>query len=151
MLTFVIYSLIMVLHWIFCTVLYYTPLYCTRTVLYCLVHCLVLQVTARMTGPAVHSFQQPQPLGPAAGTAMGASTSSTEGQVSAALGTKWAHAVNVRLVLERRGTGRVITVSAVRLMPLAACVAAPLVSFQQKLLACPHSKHTQDRQQQQQQ
>lgn len=80
-----------------------------------------------MTGPAVHSFQQPQPLNPAAPNAMGASTSSKEGQVSAALGTKWAHAVNVRLVLERRGNSRLITVSAAGLLALDDCVAAPLV------------------------
>jgi hypothetical protein len=67
-----------------------------------------------MTGPAVHSFQvQPPPLQAAAGNQGLASNSSTEGQVSAALGTKWAHAVNVRLVLERRGESRVITVGAV--------------------------------------
>lgn len=73
---------------------------------------VLVQVTARMTGPAVHSFQQPQ-LPPQAvpGNQGFAGTGSTEGQVSAALGTKWAHAVNVRLVLERKGDGRVITVS----------------------------------------
>lgn len=57
-----------------------------------------------MTGPAAHAFQQPHV--PAAGEA-----GNSEGQVSAALGTKWAHAVNVRLVLERREASRAIMVS----------------------------------------
>lgn len=80
-----------------------------------------------MTGPAVHSFQQPLPQAlhqqqqpPGANNAQqqqqaGAGNtsnaiSSSDGQVSAALGTKWAHAVNVRLILERRGDIRVVTV-----------------------------------------
>lgn len=71
--------------------------------------CCAVQVTARMTGPAVHAFQQMQ----APQSTAGNSFNSTEGQVSAALGTKWAHAVNVRLVLERRGEGRSIMVSTV--------------------------------------
>lgn len=66
------------------------------------------QVTAKMTGPAVHSFQQQAPA-----PVQAALAGSTEGPVSAALGTKWAHAVNVRLVLERKGDGRVITVGGV--------------------------------------
>jgi len=70
---------------------------------------LHVQVTARMTGPAVHSFQQMQPAQPAFPDNR-AGSSSSEGQVSAALGTKWAHAVNVRLILEKRETCRVITV-----------------------------------------
>lgn len=41
--------------------------------------------------------------------------------MSAALGTKWAHAVNVRLVLERRGKSRVVTVSAVTDLLLLCC------------------------------
>ncbi|WIA20431.1 hypothetical protein OEZ85_004844 [Tetradesmus obliquus] len=54
------------------------------------------QVTARPTGPATHAFQQQQ-----RGLPGGSAATSKDGQLSAALGTKWAHAVNVRLVLER--------------------------------------------------
>lgn len=72
-----------------------------------------LQVTAKLTGPAVHAFQQAQaqqqPL--TAAFSGSSSSSSTDGQLAAALGTKWGHAVNVRLVLERRGDTRVVTVS----------------------------------------
>jgi hypothetical protein len=83
-------------------------------------------VTARVSGPAVHAFQQqqqphqqqPAPLQQAQAQAQaqaqqpyGDSTAaSRDGALSAALGTKWAHAVNVRLVLERRQAGRFVTV-----------------------------------------
>lgn len=66
----------------------------------------LLQVTARPSGPAAHTFQQQ----PAAAAAAGGS----RGGLSAALGTKWAHAVNVRLVLERVGERRIIKVCAAR-------------------------------------
>lgn len=56
----------------------------------------MVQVTARPTGPATHAFQQQQ-----RGLPGGSAATSKDGQLSAALGTKWAHAVNVRLVLER--------------------------------------------------
>lgn len=64
------------------------------------------QVTARPSGPAAHAFQQPQAQQqqqPNDGGGDG-------GQLAAALGTKWAHAVNVRLVLERQGDRRFIKV-----------------------------------------
>lgn len=59
------------------------------------------QVTSRPSGPAAHAFQGGgAPLGDGEG----------EGHLSAALGTKWAHGVNVRLVLERQGAQRYIKV-----------------------------------------
>jgi hypothetical protein len=59
-------------------------------------HLTSAQVTARPTGPATHAFQQQQRPIPGSSAAAG-----KDGQLSAALGTKWAHAVNVRLILER--------------------------------------------------
>ncbi len=68
--------------------------------------CLPLQVTARFQDGPTHSFQQ-------GASAAGSSTGlNAGGQLSAALGTKWAHCVNLRLVLERMGSRRFIKVSA---------------------------------------
>lgn len=101
------------------------------------------QVTAKMTGPAVHSFQQQAPAPVQAALAGG-----TEGQVSAALGTKWAHAVNVRLVLERKGDGRVITIAKSPLSPNVAVEyvitsggvqQAPSMDGQAAVAVAPHS------------
>lgn len=69
------------------------------------------QVTARPIGAATHDFQavagQLQP-----GTSSYQSNSSVDqGQLTAALGTKWAHCVNVRLVLERMGPHRYIKIA----------------------------------------
>jgi RAD51-like protein 1 len=61
------------------------------------------QVTARPTGPAAHAFQ-------GGGAPEGGGDG--DGHSAAALGTKWAHGVNVRLVLERQGARRFIKVSA---------------------------------------
>lgn len=69
---------------------------------------LLLQVTARPSGPTTHAFQQHQQQQPS----RFGDHSSSSGHVTAALGTKWAHAVNVRLILERYGNQRVIKVSA---------------------------------------
>eukprot|EP00878_Enallax_costatus_P014034 GHUV01014676.1.p1 GENE.GHUV01014676.1~~GHUV01014676.1.p1 ORF type:complete len:342 (+),score=88.81 GHUV01014676.1:305-1330(+) len=63
------------------------------------------QVTARPSGPTTHAFQQQQQQRPRPGD-----SSSSSGHVTAALGTKWAHAVNVRLILERFGDKRVVKV-----------------------------------------
>jgi RAD51-like protein 1 len=62
------------------------------------------QVTARPNAASTHSFQQ-QTSG-----ARGSSGSSS-GYLTAALGPKWAHCVNVRLVLERFGSRRFVRVS----------------------------------------
>jgi hypothetical protein len=62
------------------------------------------QVTARPTGPAVHAFQG----GGGGAAAGGGGGGGDDGHLAAALGTKWAHCVNVRLVLERQGERRFI-------------------------------------------
>ena len=51
-------------------------------------------------GGTAHGFQQQQQQQPGSGEAVGG------GQLQAALGTKWAHCVNVRLVLERAAADR---------------------------------------------
>ncbi|KAI8476143.1 MAG: hypothetical protein J3K34DRAFT_514052 [Monoraphidium minutum] len=66
------------------------------------------QVTSRPTGPAVHAFQ---------GGAAPATDGADNGHLAAALGTKWAHSVNVRLVLERQGTQRFIKIAKSPLSP----------------------------------
>jgi hypothetical protein len=63
---------------------------------YLSVHLGTLQVTAKPTGQATLAFQQQHRPMPGSSAAAG-----RDGQLSAALGTKWAHAVNVRLILER--------------------------------------------------
>ncbi|GBF98527.1 DNA repair protein RAD51 [Raphidocelis subcapitata] len=62
------------------------------------------QVTARPTGPAAHAFQ-------GGGAAAGGGEGEGDGHNAAALGTKWAHGVNVRLVLERQGARRFIKIA----------------------------------------
>ena len=64
------------------------------------------QVTSRPNAAAAHSFQQAGGAG-----ARGGSSSSSSGFLTAALGPKWAHCVNVRLVLERFGPRRFVRVS----------------------------------------
>ena len=61
------------------------------------------QVTTRMTGQvAAHSFQQQQQQPDGAGGG---------GYVTAALGTKWAHCVNLRIILERLADKRYLKVA----------------------------------------
>ncbi len=66
------------------------------------------QVTTRLQsaggggGDALHSFQQQQ--------GSGGSAAAEGGFLTAALGTKWAHCVNVRLVLERAVERRLLKV-----------------------------------------
>ncbi len=63
---------------------------------------VVNQVTAQMYAPSSHAFQgKTTSSGPAAQT-----------QLTAALGTMWAHAVNTRLVLESVADVRFIKVGA---------------------------------------
>ena len=65
---------------------------------------LCLQVTTNMSGgSASHGFQQQQQNQQ---QQPGASGSTSSGYLQAALGTKWAHCVNVRLVLERAAADR---------------------------------------------
>jgi hypothetical protein len=66
-----------------------------------------LQVTARPTGPASHAFQQDQQQHPSDGA------SGQQGRLTAALGTMWAHAVNLRLLMERQGQRRFLKVGTV--------------------------------------
>lgn len=69
----------------------------------CTPHCdVTCQVTARPGGPTTHAFQQQRQTVP--------SGAAKDGQLSAALGTKWAHAVNIRMVLERWQERRFIKV-----------------------------------------
>jgi hypothetical protein len=72
------------------------------------------QVTSRPTGPAAHAFQ-----GGGADAAAGGEDGG--GHLAAALGTKWAHSVNVRLVLERQGAQRFIKVGAAAAAGLLDC------------------------------
>ena len=69
------------------------------------------QVTARPTGPAAHAFQG------GGGNDGGGGGNDGDGHLSAALGTKWAHGVNVRLVLERQGSQRFIKIAKSPLSP----------------------------------
>ncbi|DBB05144.1 TPA: hypothetical protein ACH3X3_010395 [Trebouxia sp. C0006] len=72
---------------------------------------VVNQVTAQMYAPSSHAFQgKTTSSGPAAQT-----------QLTAALGTMWAHAVNTRLVLE--------SVADVRFIKVAKSPAAPMAAF----------------------
>lgn len=54
-----------------------------------------------------------QGLGRPRGGVLAAADGGGEGGLAAALGTAWAHAVNVRLVLERRGDERMLQVRVV--------------------------------------
>ena len=70
---------------------------------------LCLQVTTNMSGgSASHGFQQQQQNQQQQQQQQqpGASGSTSSGYLQAALGTKWAHCVNVRLVLERAAADR---------------------------------------------
>ena len=71
---------------------------------------VVNQVTAQMSGQTTHAFE-----GDAA-----AGTAPEPGQLTAALGVMWAHAVNTRLVLETIADVRYIKVH--KFCPLLACV-----------------------------
>jgi len=63
------------------------------------------QVTSRPNAAAAHTFQQ------AGGAGARGGSSSNSGFLTAALGPKWAHCVNVRLVLERFGTRRFVRIA----------------------------------------
>lgn len=63
-------------------------------------------MTARLGEAQGHNL----PQRPGAGNTVRADLL-TEGAVGAALGTAWAHSVNIRLLMERRGDKRILEVS----------------------------------------
>ncbi len=72
-----------------------------------------MQVTTKIGSASgtAHGFQKQQQQQQLSGSGRQQQQQGQGGQVTAALGTKWAHCVNVRLALERLGDQRYLKVS----------------------------------------